>query len=289
MKHKFVIGAMLLVYCFTSQNLHAQLEVQSSNNVKISKWMSIRTNVDYHTLLNLSYTSNNNTNTWYGIKSHMKTGSSVPTGPIISLYGFADASLTTTNYPVNTIIGVFGRAQMNQYLASYFSAGVAGVASQYGGVGVYGTIINGSSYSFPTTSLGVYAGYFAGNVKVTGTLTASSVTTTSDMRLKENIQDLNQSAAKNIQLLRPVEYKLKPDSIQHVYQENAFEMKVNHYGLLAQEVQEVFPNIVYEGQDGYMSINYTELIPVLIKSVQDLSAEVTELKAQIKELQTKKQ
>ena len=108
------------------------------------------------------------------------------------------------------------------------------------------------------------------------------------MRLKENIQDLNQSAVGNIQLLRPVEYKLKPDSIQHVYQDDAFEMKVNHYGLLAQEVQEIFPNIVYEGGDGYLSINYTELIPVLIKSVQDLSAEVSELKAQVKELQTKK-
>ena len=42
------------------------------------------------------------------------------------------------------------------------------------------------------------------------------------------------------------------------------------------------------GGDGYLSINYTELIPVLIKSVQDLSAEVTELKAQVKELQSKK-
>ena len=289
MKHKFLIGAMTLVFSFTVQHIHAQLEVESSDNVKIGRCMSIATTADFHTLLNLSRFSDDQSNTWYGIKSHMKTKSGAPTGPIISIYGYADASASTISLPINQVVGVYGRALMTSNNSTKFSAGVAGVAHYYGGVGVYGAVSYSTSYTLPTASFSTaYAGYFSGSVKVTGTLTASSVTTTSDRRLKENIRDLNQDAIRNLQLLRPVEYKLKTDSIQHVYPQDAFEMKVNHYGLLAQEVQELFPNIVYEGGDGYLSINYTELIPVLIKSVQDLSAEVEELKAQVKDLQSNK-
>ena len=52
--------------------------------------------------------------------------------------------------------------------------------------------------------------------------------------------------------------------------------------MLAQDVQKLFPELVTEGGDGYLSINYVELIPLLIQAVQDLSEEVEELKAQIK-------
>ena len=290
MKHKILIATILFAGCFKSMSTYAQLEVESSNNVKVGRCMSIGTNADFRALLNLGRASDDQNSTWYGIKSHMRTLSGMPTGPITSIYGFADASATTSSFPLNTVVGVYGRAYMTSNNYTKFSAGVAGVATIYGGIGVYGAISSLYSYTLPTANQGgAYAGYFSGGVKVTGTLTASSVTTTSDQRLKDDIRELNESAVSNIQLLRPVEYKLRPDSVQHVYPDGAFEMKVNHYGLLAQEVQKVFPNVVYEGQDGYLSINYTELIPVLIKSVQELSTEVVELKAQVKELQSKKQ
>ena len=72
--------------------------------------MSIATTRDPYALLNLSRTSDVQSSIWYGIKAHMKSRNSMPTGPIISLYGYSDASSVTGNYPVNTVIGVFGRA-----------------------------------------------------------------------------------------------------------------------------------------------------------------------------------
>lgn len=45
-------------------------------------------------------------------------------------------------------------------------------------------------------------------------------------------------------------------------------------------VKKIFPNIVYERADKF-SINYTELIPLLIKTVQELYKEVEELKKQV--------
>lgn len=50
-----------------------------------------------------------------------------------------------------------------------------------------------------------------------------------------------------------------------------------HYGLLAQEVKELYPELVHEDGDGVMSINYIEIIPLLIQSVQDLSEKVSAL------------
>ena len=52
-----------------------------------------------------------------------------------------------------------------------------------------------------------------------------------------------------------------------------------HYGLIAQELQEIIPDIVYEGVDGYLSVNYIEIIPFLIKAIQDLKSEINEMKA----------
>ncbi len=66
-----------------------------------------------------------------------------------------------------------------------------------------------------------------------------------------------------------------------------------HYGLLTQEVQNVLPNLVVPFADHptqleqpYLSINYLQLLPFLVKSIQELSAEVKELRSQLTALQT---
>ena len=51
-----------------------------------------------------------------------------------------------------------------------------------------------------------------------------------------------------------------------------------HYGLSAQELQEIYPDLVYEGQDGYLGVNYVELVPILIRSIQELKQELEEVK-----------
>ena len=51
-------------------------------------------------------------------------------------------------------------------------------------------------------------------------------------------------------------------------------LRNKHYGLIAQELQDIYPNLVDEGQDGYLAINYTEIIPLLIRSIQELNAKL---------------
>jgi hypothetical protein len=95
-----------------------------------------------------------------------------------------------------------------------------------------------------------------GNIDVSGTITAAS-----DSRLKKNIQSLDiQEQIKNITDLNPVSYVLKSDSKEH-----------KHLGFIAQEVQKLFPELVYENEKtGTLSLNYLGLIAPLTRAVQAL-------------------
>ncbi len=59
-----------------------------------------------------------------------------------------------------------------------------------------------------------------------------------------------------------------------------------HYGFSAQDVQKIFPELVCKQGDN-LSINYVEMIPLLLQEIQYLSKEVQGLKAQIIELKAK--
>ena len=50
-----------------------------------------------------------------------------------------------------------------------------------------------------------------------------------------------------------------------------------HFGIDAEELQKTYPDLVLEGQDGYLAVNYVELVPVLIKAIQELKQQVDEL------------
>jgi hypothetical protein len=52
-------------------------------------------------------------------------------------------------------------------------------------------------------------------------------------------------------------------------------------GLIAQEVEQIIPEFVSEDADGMKTVNYPQMVSVLIKAVQELNAEVVALKAQL--------
>lgn len=108
----------------------------------------------------------------------------------------------------------------------------------------------------------------------------------SDVNAKTDIKDLPDSKSKLL-VLRPVSYKLKPKfkGNEKADAKIAEQAAKDQLGLIAQEVQEVFPEIVSEREDGTLGIRYTELIPVLIKAVQEQQAEINDLKARIEKLE----
>lgn len=262
-----------------SATIGANLNV--SGRTHISKYTAIGTNLDSTIALNVGkivpVRQGNNNQKYFGIKSHVRTQISTPTLPAYAIYGVADSFSSNSSYPGDDMVGVCGYACKSYQACNSFAAGVVGLTYYYGGIGVYGAI---SSGSIPTSLANdeKYAGYFSGTVKVNGTLTATNVSVTSDARFKEDINDLSSKELNGLEKLRPVTYKLKQDSAWQ-YDKDAKELQDIHYGLIAQEVQKIYPHLVYQRGE-QLSINYIELIPLLIMKIQELSIEVEKLKAQ---------
>lgn len=91
----------------------------------------------------------------------------------------------------------------------------------------------------------------------------------SDIRLKKNIKQL-QSVIPLVLSLNPSSYQLRAA--------NDKGNKRSHFGLIAQELQEILPELVNEDDSGLLNINYIELIPLLIKSIQELYQLINERK-----------
>ena len=51
-----------------------------------------------------------------------------------------------------------------------------------------------------------------------------------------------------------------------------------HYSLSADELEAIFPDLVYENEDGSKSINYVEMVPILVQAIGELKAEINELR-----------
>jgi len=72
------------------------------------------------------------------------------------------------------------------------------------------------------------------------------------------------------------------DSIECDAKESIIERQVfskHHYGLSVEQLEEVFPDLVYEQEDGTKSINYVEMVPILVQAINELKGEIEEMRA----------
>ena len=107
-----------------------------------------------------------------------------------------------------------------------------------------------------------------------GSLTvAGDVTISSDARLKSNIVALGPTLISLLQL-EAKSYTMKNDKEQ--------KQKI---GLLAQEVQKVFPELVSEDNNGMLAVNYQALVPVLINALKEQENNYNELEKSLEILE----
>ena len=101
---------------------------------------------------------------------------------------------------------------------------------------------------------------------LSGSFTATgNITAYSDERLKENVQTI-EGALDKVSQMRGVTYNYKSE----------LNDGQRGTGVIAQEMQQVMPEVVEEGQ--YLSVAYGNLVGVLIEAVKELQAEIKELK-----------
>ena len=109
----------------------------------------------------------------------------------------------------------------------------------------------------------------------------------SDKRLKKNINSLNHSLSQ-IKKLQGVTYNLINDSTKNQPIKNGHKDKdAKHYGLIAQDVQKVYPELVKQDDSTSMlAVNYTGLIPIIIEAIKEQSESNDSLKAIVTSLTT---
>ena len=151
--------------------------------------------------------------------------------------------------------------------------------------GIYGYAYNGTNnygiYGYAsggTTSYGVYSRGQAGGT--------STWTSSSDARLKKDVKTLT-GALDKVLKLRGVSYYWKnceemaaakgvpADSLDYGYDDQ------KHIGVIAQELEAEYPELVHTDGDGFKSVEYSTFTPILIEAVKELKAEKDELQATI--------
>lgn len=201
-------------------------------------------------------------------------------------------------------IGVLGLSSCNNSGRSFAVAGLH--TGSNNGTGIFGGL-----GTYPSNTIdGRYAGYFAGDVKVTGALNGVIISS-SDSRLKTEVQLLDEKGLLNkLELLSSISFKYDMEKmLPHQTEGDGFEGVANiieledgainektnqvylktHFGLIAQELQEVFPELVYENDNGYLSVNYIEMIPILMQSIKELNAMVEQQNVVINKLTAAKE
>ncbi len=128
-----------------------------------------------------------------------------------------------------------------------------------------------------TGNVGIGTTTPAYKLHVYGRIKTSGITESSDERLKENINDLTESLEKVLQL-RGVTYNWKD--------KKEFS-SATQIGLIAQEVRNIIPELVDQDQEGFYSVQYSHLVPLLVEAIKELNALIDQSNQNVFKLEEK--
>lgn len=126
--------------------------------------------------------------------------------------------------------------------------------------------LGGFSYRDGKLGIGVKDPAYA--IDATGTIRASSdIIAFSDARVKENVKTID-NALDKVTKLRGVEYNKIGEDEQKI-------------GVIAQEIEQILPQVVAEDENGMKSVAYGNIVGVLIEAIKDQQKQIDELKARL--------
>jgi len=302
---KKIISTLMVSFIVTCQ-LQAQIEVYSNNKVGIGTSSTVNSMLSVNTTGNSNYIScinNPSTATGQGVLYLTKAQ------PASGVYGYGLSSTITSG--VGTAVGIFASSYNSTALTTGHSYGIyaqAGHAQTGYNYGVYGRLVgtNNGAGIYGTLSGtdalvdGQYAGYFNGNTKVVGTLWVNTTAYTSDETAKKEVKQLDKNNMAKLKQLNGVSYKYKNPIEMGQYGTGTTDTVADpntlfdaalyeqvHLGLLAQELQTVYPELVKTDPSGLLGIDYIGLIPVLLEAIKEQQIAIETLTDEVDKLKTK--
>ena len=228
-----------------------RMRIDSSGNVGIGTTATANTRVYVRTALatDVAYLADNSTNSGFKVKFNSGSTAILNDFNAPLIFGTNDTERMRIDSSGNVLVGT----------TTTVGTGTEGVQIQ-----TNGSIITGRNQ----TSDQIHHIFKNPNGTV-GTIrtlnNATSYVTSSDQRLKENIVD---APAGNIDAIRVRSFDWKADGTHQTY------------GMVAQELVDVAPEAVSQGEteEDMWGVDYSKLVPMMIKEIQDLKAEVAALK-----------
>jgi hypothetical protein len=179
-----------------------------------------------------------------------------------------DMSTTMGN---NTKASDFGSFVIGQYNEALSSVTSNGSATAYNTNNTAFVIGNGTA---PDNKSDAFKVLFNGDATVSNNLTVSGdIHVSSDARLKANIVSLGSTLAKLL-LIDGKTFTMKKNGKQKI-------------GVLAQNIQEVFPELVSKDDNKMLAVNYQGLVPVLINALKEQDAKMKKQDAKMKKQDAK--
>ena len=225
-------------------------------------------------------TNSSGSNTNYGITGSISYGSGG--FKLYGVYGVGYRGSTPTNNVRS--YGIFGYAGNGHNGYNYGAYGwLAGIRN---GAAVYGTLDGDHPID------GRYAGFFYGDVHIEGDLTVDGSYPSSDIKLKKDVRVIEEDVISKLEELQVIRFKKKHYSEYTELSDTADLTKVaaeleserftkDRIGLIAQELQLTFPEVVKETNSGYLAVDYNQLIPILVKAITEQQVQIEELQAAI--------
>lgn len=115
-------------------------------------------------------------------------------------------------------------------------------------------------------------------LEVAGDVCANNFIMNSDRRYKQKIRTLD-DPLRTLTNLRGVAYRFDQEAFPDMHFDND-----QQYGLIAQEVEQVLPELVMTRENGYKAIEYVQLIPLLIEGAKAQQAQIEDLQLELAEL-----
>ncbi len=191
--------------------------------------------------------------------------------------GWKIAGIYASSYPSSNTNGIYTygvKAQAGRG-ADGLNYGVMGkLVGDRDGAGIFGCDSDHSE----TILYDNWAGYFAGDVHITGDLTVDGSYPNSDLRYKKDVRIVEDDIFSKLDQLQAIRFKLKhptevlaaadtTDQELITRELNSEKYTKDRIGLIAQELQITFPEVVKEDKRGYLRVDYTQLIPILVKAI----------------------
>ena len=162
-------------------------------------------------------------------------------------------------------------------------SGGTGVTYSSGEISIGQAVATTSDVQFDSIGVGTAASGTSGEIRATEDVTAFY---SSDASLKENVTNI-ENAIDKVKQMRGVEFDWKQDYLDAKGGEDDYFVRKHDVGVIAQEVEQVLPEVVATRENGIKAVKYDRITSLLIEAIKEQQSQIETLKSEIQELRDK--